>query len=158
MISSLPVFCARQAVEASELETARAAVDLLSRPAPRKWIVGRVLALLSHYYVAKSDEALAAAVADDWCAALDGQPAWAISNACRWWMSANNERRHFKPMTGDIQSRVGVEMARVKTAAVMIRQGIAAKPSERAVPVEDTTDRAAAAQRIMAQVFGGVRA
>lgn len=100
-----------------------AAVEYLTAPAPRKWIAGRTLTLLSQYFAPNMDEGVAAAIADDWCAMLADYPAWAIANACRWWMSRENPNKHRRPVPGDIQERCEVEVARTKTAKVVLGWG-----------------------------------
>ncbi|OWY05155.1 hypothetical protein B6V75_03205 [Thioclava sp. F1Mire-8] len=65
----------------------------LTRPATREWIVGRMAALLIHYYTAELPEQVNRAIGNDWAHELKGKPAWAISNACRWWMSPSESAR-----------------------------------------------------------------
>ncbi|WP_406646902.1 hypothetical protein QEZ52_00395 [Aliisedimentitalea scapharcae] len=55
------------------------------------------------------------AIAEDWYAELRDFPAWAIQDACRWWMGAENGDRRKRPMPGDI-----AELARKKTSCVRV--------------------------------------
>lgn len=137
-----PLFSARQAASQSEADEAREAVAYLSRPAPRHWIAGRVATLLSHYHQANTEEKLLQAVADDWCAMLEQYPAWAIANACRWWMGRENPKKHCKPLPGDIQDRAHAEMQMVRAAEITLGRGIA-KPA----PVERETQELTDAER-----------
>lgn len=74
----------------------------LRKPVTPTWCSGRVLTLLSHYYVADADERQAEAMISDWLHELDGLPAWTIAKASRWWLSGKNESRKRKPLPGDI--------------------------------------------------------
>lgn len=129
MMGSLPAFSARRSETEDELQLAKEVCRYLEEIPPRKWIAGRVVTLLSHYFVAQTDSAVAEAMADDWCEMLEDYPAWAIANACRWWMSRENPRKHCKPLPGDIQERAHVEMMPVRAARIMILQGIQPKQS-----------------------------
>lgn len=105
------------------------AIERLSQPAPRHWISGRVVVTLSHYFVAQQEAAIVKAVADDWADILSDYPAWAIANACKWWISRENEHHHRKPLPGDIQDRAHKEMEAVRAAKIILAKGIAQKPS-----------------------------
>ena len=61
------------------------------------------------------------AIADDWHHELRC-PAWAISNACRWWMGRHNDKRRYKPMAGDIAERCQYELGVVRLAEVAVRK------------------------------------
>lgn len=63
-----------------------------------------------------------AAIADDWNTELQGYPGWAIQNAARWWMSADNDKRRQKPMPGDIAQRCKAEIGIVKVAEMALRR------------------------------------
>lgn len=123
MMQCSPVFSARRPVSEADADHALKVADYLRKPAARPWIAGRVVTLLSHYFVAQTDEKIAAAVADDWCSMLAEYPAWAIANACRWWMSRENPRKHCKPLPGDIQDRAHIETGPIRSAEIMARLG-----------------------------------
>ena len=84
--------------------------------------MGRVLRMLSHYYVADNIEGALDGVAEDWAWELDGLPAWAVSNAVRWWMSGDNPDRRKKPMPGDISERAKHEMRALTVIDVALKR------------------------------------
>jgi hypothetical protein len=80
----------------------RQSLDALERylePAPPDRLVGRVGALLAHYYVADHAPAVQRALAHDWADALAEYPFWAVSVACQKWLRM--ERR--RPTIADIR-------------------------------------------------------
>ncbi len=85
-----------------------------------------------------------AAIADDWNAELQGAPSWAIQNACRWWMSADNDKRRQKPMPGDISARCKIELGVVKIAELALRRFEGGGYSQQ--PAEQPCDPATAAE------------
>lgn len=130
----------------------------LSTPAPRKWVAGRVLTLLSQYFAPNMDENVSAAIADDWCAMLAEYPAWAIANACRWWMSRENPNKHRRPLPGDIQERCHVETERLRVAKLTLQRGIAKPPEPpRIVTAEDMEHRRKVAEEVMKKFSGGAQ-
>lgn len=104
---------------ASELQQQ---AEFLRRPAPAKWLMGRVLRMLSHYYVADNLDGALDGLAEDWAWELDGLPAWAVSNAVRWWMSSENHDRRKKPMPGDISERAKYEMRGLTVIDIAIKR------------------------------------
>jgi len=60
--------------------------------------------------------AIAAQVGQIWLDELAEYPLWAIHNATRWWVSSKNDRRHKKPLPGDISERCEVEIMLVRVA------------------------------------------
>lgn len=157
MMGSLRAFSALLPVDQAEAEATRNAISYLATPAPVKWIAGRVVTLLSHYFVAQQESSLAEAVAEDWCAILEEYPAWAIANAARWWMSRENPRRHYKPLPGDIQSRAHIEMERVRAAKITVARGTATSPHSppdpprQPVTEEERAHRATVSAEMMAR-------
>lgn len=131
-------FSAQLAADETEAAHTRAAIAYLKRPATRIWVAGRVAALLSHYFVAQQDDGIAAAVAEDWCATLATYPAWSIANACRWWMSRENPRKHLKPLPGDIEDRAHAEMEPIRAARITLRRGISG-PVANPMTMDDET-------------------
>ena len=97
-----------------------AQADRLSVPAPGDWIAARVASLLSPYYEKDTPQAVRLMEAEDWVISLSGKPRWAIDAAVRWWKGADNDKRHRRPMEGDIAARVIVEMDAVRAAKVRI--------------------------------------
>lgn len=135
------------------LDTAKARNELaaqanrLSAPAPGDWLAARVASLLSPYYEKDTPQGVRVMEAEDWIASLSGSPRWAVDAAARWWKGAENERRHRRPMEGDIAARVAIEMdavraARIKIAAFDAKLAALPKPQEpERTPV--TAERAA---------------
>lgn len=151
----MPVFSGAQPATPAEAEQAESALAVLSRPTTPKWLHGRLVTLLSHYFVASSDAKVIEAMADDWHALLSSYPAWAISNACRWWISRDNADRRRKPMPGDIEARTHVETMRLRVARATLDRGIAEaalpKP-ERQVDKTTAEERAQIAARVFADL------
>ena len=134
------------------------AIAYLSTPAPRKWIAGRVLTLLSQYFAPNMDENISAAIADDWCEMLAGYPAWAIANACRWWMGRENPHKHRRPLPGDIQERAWAEMERIRAAKIVLDRGAIAidyDPPAGTRPVRDDPEALEARRAFAAEVLRG---
>lgn len=71
-----------------------------------------------------------AAIAEDWQEELAPYPSWAISNAARWWMSADNPDRRRKPLPGDIAERAKRERGIAK---------LAVSRAKRFAPIEAST-------------------
>lgn len=132
-------FSALRPESEGELEEAVLAIDYLSAPATRKWISARILTLLTHYYVAHDEVSIADRVAEDWCISLEAYPAWAIFNACRWWMSRDNPNMRTKPLPGDIQQRAHLEMERVRAAKITVARGVSSHSQSAGVPRQDPT-------------------
>lgn len=132
-------------------------MEYLTAPAPRKWIAGRVLTLLSQYFAPNMDEGVSSAIADDWCAMLADYPAWAIANACRWWMSRENPNKHRRPVPGDIQERCEVEIVRAKTAKVVLGWGqikVEDAPANPPLTVRDDPEAMERRRALSAELLG----
>jgi len=139
-----------------EIEAVYELVDYLEKPAPRQWIAGRALTLLSQYFAPNMDEAVSKAIADDWCEMLSGYPAWAIANACRWWMGRENPHKARRPLAGDIQEAAWREMERVRVARMTIARGVdrgrpdpTPEPPRPSMTPEERARRAAVAASIL---------
>lgn len=83
------------------MDRAAKTIDWLNKPAPANWVSGRIVTLLSHYFITQTDERIAKAIAEDWIVILSELPAWAISNACRNYLAGDDCKR--KPVPGDIR-------------------------------------------------------
>jgi hypothetical protein len=92
-------------------------VASLKSPANPTWVMARIAALLNPYFEKDTPQAVRKIEAEDWADALCGFPHWAIENAVRWWKSADNPDRRKRPLEGDIQSRITIEMDAVNAAA-----------------------------------------
>ena len=106
-------------IERQEIE---AKIEALKTPATPKWITGRVATLLAQYFVGNLSEQMMTAIAADWEHELRPYPAWAIANAVRWWMGADNPERRKKPMVGDIAERCVKEMELVRVAEICLNR------------------------------------
>lgn len=62
-------------------------------PGSSRWILGRVLTALSHYFVAGNPEALSKAIAADWVNVLSKRPAWAVNKAFDQWIEDEPSKR-----------------------------------------------------------------
>ena len=96
--------------------------ERLREPVTVKWLMGRIATLQAQYYTTAIPEQMQEAIADDWHHELKDYPAWAISNACRWWMGRHNDKRRYKPMAGDIAERCQYELGVVRLAEVAVRR------------------------------------
>lgn len=156
--SCLTPFKASRPKDRAELEQTISAIEYLTKPAPSNWTAARVVTLLSHYFTAQQEAAQVRAVAVDWADMLADYPAWAIANACRWWLGHENPRRSYKPVPGDIQYRAHREMEGVRAAKIMVGLGVAAEKVE--LPASDPSqarERASAAASIIAEVGLGMK-
>lgn len=154
----LTPFRALRPKDRAEVEATQSAIAYLSKPAPGDWIAARIVTLLSHYFTAQQDERQAKAVARDWADLLDGQPAWAIANACRWWIGMENPRRSFKPVPGDIQAQCHKELEAVRAARTMITLGPCTKKPEIAVQTPlRAREMASEAEAVLKSAVEGVK-
>lgn len=76
--------------------------------------------LLAQYFDSSLPSDVMAAVISDWLVELQGYPKWALSNAVRWWLSADNPDRRKRPMPGDIGDRARREMGLIKAGVVVV--------------------------------------
>lgn len=90
------------------------AIEWLSRPSPRNWLSGKIVSLLSHYFITQTDERVAKAAAEDWIEILQPCPPWAVSNACRAYLKGQDRRK--KPLPGDIYD-LAIQQAEFISAA-----------------------------------------
>lgn len=162
MMGSLQAFSAQLPADESEADRTKEAISYLSTPAPGKWIAGRVATLLSHYFVAQQEASIVEAVAEDWCAMLEVYPAWALSNASRWWLSHENLRKNCKPLPGDIQARAHAEMEALRAAEITVRRGVARLPKLAVVAAPNpegwnTPEAIAHRQRVSAEAMARFR-
>jgi len=141
----------------AEAEGIREMVEYLEKPATRKWIAGRALTLLSQYFAPNMDETVAKAIADDWCEMLSGYPAWAISNACRWWMGRENQNKVRRPLPGDIQEAAHREMEKVRVARIALSRGVALPKPEPEPPRELTPEDLDRRRQFAEQVMGSMK-
>lgn len=97
-----------------------ASVKALSEPAHPAKVMARVLALLNPYFDKDTPQAIREIEAEDWAAALAGQPYWAIEKAARWWKSDANPDRRKRPLEGDLVARVKREMDAISAARIKL--------------------------------------
>lgn len=144
---------------------ARYDVKILSAPAEPGYIATRVATLLLHGFVGEIPADFQRQIAADWMNELRGLPAWAVSRAARWWLSAENPRRRQRPVPGDISERAQVEMrvldflryAADEFERVEERKALAA-PREVWLTPEQEAERKAAMARLVAKMFPGSHA
>lgn len=132
-----------------------ATVAALSQPASPVWILARVAALLSPYYEKDTPQAIREMEAEDWLAALEGKPQWAITAAVRWWQGDSNPDRRKRPMQGDIAARVLVETEAIRAGHLRVQAfdaGLIPKPAAppRAISAADVEHRRKVAAEIVA--------
>lgn len=77
---------------------------------------GEVAKTLAHYFQGVIPVGFAKSIGADYDAELSKYPAWAIVNARRWWLSADNGKRRYKPLPGDLAERAEMEMTIVRIA------------------------------------------
>lgn len=144
----------------AEFEQITQNLDVVKQPAQTDWLMARIASFLSQYYVADTSPQMVAMMAEDWAASLGGYPEWAITKAIRWWKSADNPKRSHRPVEGDIQARVRVEMGVVKVAELACKRFMGGVEPYKGQP-ERTPVSAERAAAIMAEVgfkpkrFGG---
>jgi len=83
--------------------------------------MGRIMALLAHFFITPLPEKLHSAVFSDWLSVLAPYPNWAIERACENWLMHQNK----KPFPRDILSRVKEEVlpyTRLRDALSLINQ------------------------------------
>lgn len=76
----------------AEAQAIMAQCETLRRPVDRRWLMGRIATLLSHFYVSPMSETEARAVAQDWANALTEFPQWAVEEACDEWLRTMDRR------------------------------------------------------------------
>lgn len=112
--ASCAALVSRQRLTTTELASLRTIVTDGFVPASDEWVRGRIVTLLSHYYISDKPEPLDRALADDWIEAIASSPngalpEWALQRACVRWLSGPNARK--RPLPGDILALVAEEMA-----------------------------------------------
>lgn len=111
-----------QVATRTDRDQIEAGIRQLSVPCDPAWLMARVLALLTPYFTSNVPEGVRRIEAEDWRAALDGKPQWAVEKACRWWKSEENPDHRRKPLEGDIVERVKFEMGVLSFGAMKIRE------------------------------------
>ena len=132
------------------MEAVERAVAGLTVPVDPTWCMARVAALLSPYYEKDTPQSVREMEAEDWLAALEGFPQWAVDDAVRWWKSADNPHRRRRPMEGDIAERCRSAVGDVRAVPVLLSFARPAEP-ERPRKPECREQRAA----MVAEILGG---
>jgi hypothetical protein len=112
-------------------------VAALSEPANPTWVMARIAALLEPYFDKGTPQGVREIEAEDWAEALCRYPQWALQRAVRWWKSADNPKRRQRPIEGDIEARVRVEMDAVLGMKRRLEAGLyreAGSEPERVLP------------------------
>lgn len=117
-----PVSLSSQIATRTDRDSIADGIKRLSVPCDPAWLMARVLALLTPYFTPNVPEGVRRMEAEDWRAALEGKPAWAIEKACRWWKSDENPDHRRKPLEGDIVDRVKFEMGILSFGAMKVRE------------------------------------
>jgi hypothetical protein len=68
--------------------------------------MGRIMALLAHFFITPLPEKLHSAVFNDWLMMLEPFPSWAVESACTSWLKYQSK----KPFPRDILTRVREEV------------------------------------------------
>lgn len=101
---------------------------------------------MAQYFVSSVPVEVMTEIARDWHEELREYPSWALQKACRWWMSAENDKRRHKPIAGDIAARAKIEMGVVKVAELALRRFSPSeqKPAPESRPMPSEAQRAKA--------------
>ncbi len=121
-------FVARRAQSTDEIAQTRDLLDLYARPGPVEAILAAVAVLLSFKRDITRGRPTDDAAASIWRAILEPYPAWAVKEACIWWLSAANQNRDYLPVPGDIEEKVIEIMRPIRAAEIMCAMGPAAAP------------------------------
>ena len=101
---------------ASEVDHFKATCAELLRPASSQDLAKQVAVLLAHFYVPDVGEAVAQEILADFVHELEGLPLWAVVKARRMWIGEGNEKRHKRPLPGDLRHSAAHLLQPVKTA------------------------------------------
>lgn len=119
---------------------------------------GEVAKTLVHYFAGAIPQNFSKSIGADYDAELAEFPAWAIVRARRWWLSADNEYRHRKPLPGDLSARARLEVGVLRYAEGAVRRfdrdgpPQAPEPPRKPLTPEELEQRRASAAEIMAEV------
>ena len=102
MTSMLALLRQQGSLDESALALIEPHIERALAPAPRQWLLARVVSVLSHYPTSGASHDVIQSIAEDWAHELGELPAWAIQDACRWWISSSNPFKHQKPIPGNI--------------------------------------------------------
>ncbi len=135
MTSMLALLKQQGSLEESALALIEPQIERALAPAPRQWLLARAVSVLSHYPTSGASTDVIRAVAEDWAHELGELPAWAIQDACRWWISADNPFKHQKPIPGNISAHAQPKVDILRLGPASARWWLARKP------VADVIDR-----------------
>lgn len=140
-------FSNKQARTDAELAETLAVIETYTQPGPIDQIVVMVVTLLSFKRDVTRSLPTDDGVAAIWREILAPYPAWAVREACIWWLSADNPDCSFLPVPGNIEARVHEILAPLRRAANICLLGVvrpALPPEER---VRVTPEKAAQIMR-----------
>lgn len=120
MTRSWPDLAKRRLKSKDERDRVAAIIQKASTKATAKAIAVKIIPMLTEYFVALTNADVAKQVGANWQYELADYPLWAIHNACRWWISRENEYRHRKPVPGDISDRCHREMELIRIAQMRV--------------------------------------
>jgi hypothetical protein len=133
-VVSLGPFSNKQARTDAELAETLAVIETYTQPGPIDQIVVMVVTLLSFKRDVTRSLPTDDGVAALWREILAPYPAWAVREACIWWLGADNPNCGFPPVPGQIEARVREVLAPLHRAANICRLGVvppALPPEER---------------------------
>ena len=87
----------------SEISQFQKTCSELLRPASAQDLAKQVAVLLAHFYVPEVGEAVSQEIVADFVHELEGLPLWAVVKARRMWIGEGNEKRHKRPLPGDLR-------------------------------------------------------
>lgn len=99
----------------------RQLVEALSEPATPVQRGKQIATLMAHYYVADMPGGVHDEILSDFAVALREFPAWAIGEARRWWVN-DNQKRHRRPLPGDLADRARLAMRDVYSAQERLKR------------------------------------
>ena len=99
----------------------RQLVEALSEPATPVQRGKAIATLLAHYWVNSMPDGVYDEILSDFAVALREFPAWAIADARRWWV-IDNQKRHRRPLPGDLADRARIAMKDVYAAQERLKR------------------------------------
>lgn len=131
-------------------QTSASAPSSPERLEHRKWIGGRAVTLLSHYWRDDDPVELTAAIGNDWATVLEGIPQEYINRACVAYLRDEPRR---KPTPGEIFQRARAMIPRpMEVSRPMTREEREAMAAQQAKAREINPERKAQAEAILSEL------
>ena len=131
---------------------ARQIAGVLTIPADPTWIAARVISLLNPYFEKDTPQAVREMEAEDWTAALESYPKWAVDSAVKFWKGADNPDRRKRPLEGDIAARCKFLMQECRAVEIALRSPIKPKPDPDVPRPEPTAKQKEEANAMVAEL------